>query len=390
MIQPSRHRAVRLSAAILLAVSVLMPAAVPAAAADPGVLTVGTTQDLDATNPFNTELVVGYEAFQLTYNLLVEFDKDSRPAEGFADTWTRAADRVTFHIRDGMQWSDGTPATSKDVCYSWGLGMAAIADGANVGVGYLDPNIKDAGVTKIECPDASTFVAYTTDQSERIFQVYMPILPEHIYGTIDYKKIGDEKFDGPLVGTGPYLLQEWKTGQFARFTRNPNFWGKQGFADEVVLRFFPDNTDVMVQALKSGELDYAHGVNSDQYKQLQAPRSRRSKARHGWSSCVQHLRHRDRQDDQGGGPSAGTAGPNSETPRWRDTRRWWTASWAGSRCRHHDRPPCSSTGTSGGQPRTFDIRLAKRARRRRLKLDASPASDSTRKASDQPAARLSN
>ena len=57
----------------------LLPGAVPAAAADPVVIQVGTTQDLDATNPFNTELVSGYEAFQLTYNLLTEFDKDAKP-----------------------------------------------------------------------------------------------------------------------------------------------------------------------------------------------------------------------------------------------------------------------------------------------------------------------
>jgi peptide/nickel transport system substrate-binding protein len=270
MIQPSRRRIARLSTAFMLAFSVLLPGAVPAAAADPVVLQVGTTQDLDATNPFNTELVVGYEAFQLTYNLLTEFDKDAHAAPGFADTWERADDRVTFHIRDGMQWSDGTPATSKDVCYSWGLAMAAIKDDSYIGSGYLDPGVKDAGVTKIECPDDATFVAYTTDQSDRIFQTYMPILPEHIYGKLDYKKIADEKFDGPLVGTGPYTLKEWKTGQFATFVRNPNYWGAQGFEDEVVLRFFPDNADTMVQALKAGELDYAHNVNPEQFKQLQA------------------------------------------------------------------------------------------------------------------------
>ena len=270
MIQPSRRRVARLSAPFVLAFSVLLPGAMPAAAADPVVIQVGTTQDLDATNPFNTELVVGYEAFQLTYNLLTEFDKDAKPGPGFADSWERSPDKVTFHIRDGMQWSDGTPATAKDVCYSWGLAMAAIKDDSYIGSGYLDPGVKDAGVTKIECPDDSTFIAYTTDQSDRIYQVYVPILPQHVYGKLDYKKIADEKFDGPLVGTGPYTLAEWKTGQFARFVRNPHFWGKQGYADEVVLRFFPDNADTMVQALKSGELDYAHDVNPDQFKQLQS------------------------------------------------------------------------------------------------------------------------
>ena len=263
-----RARVGRTAVAAMFVLAALLPSAAPAAAADPVVLTVGTTQDLDASNPFNTALVSGYEVFQLTYDLLVEFDQDTKPAPGYADSWQRSPDKVTFHIRDGMQFSDGTPATSKDVCFSWGLAMDAIKNDANIGYGYLDPNVKDAGVTKIECPDPSTFVAYTTDQSDRIFQVYVPILPEHVWSKYNYKTIADQKFDPPLVGTGPYTLVEWKTGQFARFVRNPHYWGKKGFEDEVVIRFFPDQTDVMVQALKSGELDYAHDVNPDQFKAL--------------------------------------------------------------------------------------------------------------------------
>jgi peptide/nickel transport system substrate-binding protein len=268
--QPRRAAAVLATLAVLG--GALLAAGVgPVAAADPVTLTVGTTQDLDSSNPFNTELVVGYEAFELTYSLLVDFDKDAHPAPGFADSWVRTADRVTFKIGAGRKWSDGQPATSDDVCFSWGLAIAAHKDnGAYIGSGYLDPGLSDAGVTKVECPDPTTFIAYTTDPSDRIFQIYMPILPKHVWGKDDYKKIASEKFDAPLVGTGPYTLAEWKTGNFARFVRNPNFWGKQGFEDEVVLRFFPDNGDTMLQALKTGELDYVHGVNADQFKQLQA------------------------------------------------------------------------------------------------------------------------
>jgi peptide/nickel transport system substrate-binding protein len=262
-----RARLGRVAIAAGLVASTILPAAGAVRAADPVVLRVGTTQDLDSTNPWQTYLVVGYEVFQLTYNLLTDFDKDAKPAPGFAETWDRAPDKVTFHIRQGMKWSDGQPADSADVCFTWGLAMAAIKADTNVGAGYLDPNIKDAGVTKIECPDANTFIAYTTDQSDRIYQVYVPILPKHIFGKDDYKKIADEKFNAPLVGTGPYILKEWKTGQFARFTRNPNFWGKQGFADEVEVHFYK-TSDTMVQALKANELDYAHSVNADQFNQL--------------------------------------------------------------------------------------------------------------------------
>jgi peptide/nickel transport system substrate-binding protein len=269
---PVRHRFVRLLAALGLTGALLLPAlALPARAADGKlVLRVGTVQDLDSANPYQTLLVSGYEVFQLTYNLLVDFGPDLEPVPGFADAWERAADGKSwkFHIRTGMKWSDGTPATSQDACYSWGLAVAAIADEANIGAGYLDPGLKDAGVTKIECPDDQTMIAYTTDASDRILQTYLTIIPRHIWGAMDYKAIGEARFEAPLVGTGPYTLAEWKTSEFARFVRNPNYWGTQGAADEIVIQFFK-GADTMIQALKAGEIDYARNPNSEQLKALQ-------------------------------------------------------------------------------------------------------------------------
>jgi peptide/nickel transport system substrate-binding protein len=268
---PQRHTRRRSIAALLLALSVLLPAPAIAAEGDePVVLRVATTQDLLVSNPWNSTLVVDYEAFQLTYDLLLNFDKDAKPGPGFADSWERSPDKVTFHIRDGMKWSDGEPATSADVCFTWGLALDAINAESYIGNGYLDPDISNSGVTKVECPDDSTFIAYTTDQSDRVLQTYVPILPKHVWGDYTYETIAEQTFDAPLVGTGPYTLAEWKIGQFARFVRNPNYWGNQGHADEVILQFFPDATDTMVQALKSGDIDYAHNVNPDQFKQLQA------------------------------------------------------------------------------------------------------------------------
>jgi peptide/nickel transport system substrate-binding protein len=263
-------RAGRIAAAFALAAAVMLPAASSVAGAGL-VLRVGTTQDLDSLNPYKTALVVGYEAFLLTYDQLVSFGPDLEPYPGFADTWERAADGKswTFHIRDGMKWSDGQPATSADACYSWQLDLDAIKDGKNVGLGYIDPGVSDAGVSKVECPDASTMIVYTDDPSQRVLQTYVPILPQHVFGNEDYKTVAKDKdhFKAPLVGTGPYQATEWKTGQSITFQRNPNYWGKQPAADTVVIQIFK-NPDTMFQALKNGELDYAHGLNSDQFNQL--------------------------------------------------------------------------------------------------------------------------
>ncbi|MHB8459537.1 MAG: ABC transporter substrate-binding protein [Candidatus Limnocylindrales bacterium] len=265
-------RFLRLCAAGALAAAALLPSVTPAAASTL-TLRVGTTQDLDAMNPWNTALEVGYEVFTLNYDLLVGFGPSLEPIPGYASSWTRqaAADGKsftwTFKIRDGMKWSDGQPATAEDARWTLQFVLDAANGGNSIGLGYIDPDLKNAGVTKIAAPDPTTLVITNTDPSNRILQMYIPILPEHVWKGQTLKSIPTFTNDPPVVGTGPYQAVEWKTGQYVRLVRNPYFWGKRGAADEVVLQFFK-NPDTMVQALKSGQIDYATGVNAAQFDNL--------------------------------------------------------------------------------------------------------------------------
>jgi peptide/nickel transport system substrate-binding protein len=266
-----RARMAQVAAVAGLIAALVLPGAAPVTAQSNVVLRVGTTQDLDSLNPYETILVVGYEVFGLTYNYLVDSGPNLEPVPGFADKWERNADghSWTFHIRDGMKWSDGTPATSADACFSWQLGVDAVKAEASLGAGYLDPSVSDAGITAVDCPDASTMVVTTDDASDRPLQVSLPIIPKHIWGKETYKTIGKAKFAAPMVGTGPYTVVEWQNGQFIRLARNPNYWGKQAYQDEVDIVIYK-TADTMVQALKAGDLDYAHGPNAQQLNQLKA------------------------------------------------------------------------------------------------------------------------
>ena len=264
----------RVTVAVGLALGAAAPSAVPVAAAGDKVLRLGTLQTIDSLNPYVTALTSGYETFELTYDQMVGFGENLEPVPGYATSWERAADGKswTFKFRPDLKWSDGQPATSADACFSWQINLDAIAKEESVGVGYLDPALKDAGVTKVECPDPTTMIATTSDASDRILQTYIPILPKHIWGKMDYKQIGDAKFDPPAdgsgaVGTGPYQLAEYKTGQFVRLKQNPNYWGTMAAPQEIIIQFFGTN-DTMVQALKAGEIDYAREISKDLYNQL--------------------------------------------------------------------------------------------------------------------------
>ena len=276
---PLRVRALRALAVAALLAGTILPA-LPVSATDgaPLVLRAGTDQDLAVLNPWNSVVVADFEAYTLNYDLLVNFGQNLEPIPGFAETWEKSDDGLTwtFHIREGMQWSDGEPATSADVVYTFQL----VLDGAEtelgyLGAGYVDGYLTAAGITGVSAPDENTVVVTLEAPTGLIEQTYVPILPEHIWSEYTIDQIGNPEGDDPflndqfpVVGTGPYQAVDWDGNSFIRFARNPNYWGEQeGAADEVILQSF-ESTDTMVTALKSGSIDYVRGVLADQFNDL--------------------------------------------------------------------------------------------------------------------------
>ena len=272
---PLRVRLVRVIGAGALVGATLLPAAAPIAAADPLVLRVGTDQTFQGMNPWTSIYVVDYEIFTLNYDLLVGFGQDLEPVPGFAESWSTSEDGLTttFKIRPGMKWSDGEPATSEDARYTYQLVLDATAQGKTLGSGYLEPYLTTAGLKSVSAPDPETLVVTTDFPTGLLTQAYTPILPKHIWSKYTIDQIGTAedpgffKNDPPVVGTGPYQAVEYKPGDLVRFERNPNYWGKQGAADQVIIQHF-GTTTTMVEALKNGELDYVRGVSADAFDQL--------------------------------------------------------------------------------------------------------------------------
>ena len=128
-------------------------------------------------------------------------------------------------------------------------------------------------MTGAEATDPETLVVTTETATPLLLAAYIPILPKHIWEKYTLEQIANAEAEGffandpPVVGTGPYQAVEFEPGQFMRFQRNPNYWGKQGAADEIILTHF-ENNDTMTQALRNGELDYARGINADAFDAL--------------------------------------------------------------------------------------------------------------------------
>lgn len=261
---PLRVRLVRFAAAIALAMSGVLPAVQPAVAADL-IYRVGTTQEIDSLNPFQAYLYSSYEAFILNYDVLVGFGPDLEYAPtGFAESWDVSTDgkTYTFKIRPGIKWSDGQPAGAKDVAFTYNYILDSLETDNPISLFTLTK------VTKVEAPDDTTVVITLSDPSSLILGAYIPILPEHIWKDVTFEQANNEfANDPPVVGTGPFQAIEWQKGQFTRFKRNENYWGKKPAIEEVQLIYFA-NQDAMDQALQKGDIQALRQVLPTQFKQL--------------------------------------------------------------------------------------------------------------------------
>ncbi len=240
-----------------------------ASADDKVTFTVALLNEVDSFNPFLGIEVPSFESWALTYDYLITYNmKDMSPEPGLATSWDTSDDGLTwtFHIRDGVSWSDGKPLTAADVAYT----LNRILDGgpeASTWGSYL------TGVEKITAPDATT-VEMTLKKPNAVLPLLpMPIVAEHVWKNVPENKVKSykaEPTDGkPVVGSGPFRLVEGSAGGSTyRFEANPDYWGGAPHIDEVVFRVFKSE-DPAAQALIKGEVDFVENITALQVKALQ-------------------------------------------------------------------------------------------------------------------------
>jgi peptide/nickel transport system substrate-binding protein len=223
------------------------------------VLTIGMVQGIDSMNPVRGVTVAAFEAWNLVYPTLTDkAAKDFSTIPALAESWKGSKDgrTWTYTLRPDMKWSDGQPLTAEDVAYT--VNRSRDEEWLNHAstTGNLTATVKS--------PTELVLKSKVPDPKLPGMDVY--VVPKHVYEQYDAKAI--TKWNGQTdVAGGPFSLAEFKKGQFARFTANPEFWGGKPSLDEVVIRVF-NNPDAMVAALKRGEVDFVQQVPEGQFLNL--------------------------------------------------------------------------------------------------------------------------
>jgi peptide/nickel transport system substrate-binding protein len=248
----------------LAGVATAVPAASAApntAAKDGGIVRLGTTEPFDSMNPFVAFQAIGYEVFTNVYPVLVQYDTHFKLVGDWAKSWTTSKDGLTwtFTVKPG-KWSDGKPLTADDAAWT-GNTILKFAKGP---AASLAPFISHA--TKLTAPNPTTLVihynkavANVLPQLEQFFilprHVWEPIVGSNAKGLKDY----DPAAHLPIVGGGSFYVTKYDKKGTTILTRNPGFYGTRPHLDAVGISWFA-NSDAMIAALKSNDLDYIDSV----------------------------------------------------------------------------------------------------------------------------------
>jgi oligopeptide transport system substrate-binding protein len=185
---------------------------------------------------------------------------------GVAESWEVAEDnlKMTFHLRKGACWADGSPLTASDFVYafrrladpakprdySWVLYEIKNAAGVMDGSLTLD----QLGVS---APDDSTFVIeFTTPAPYYLgfldLPCFYPVKQELV------EKFGDQyalSADSMLTN-GPFTVADYQVDQSIKLVPNENYWNREAIKLSSVTIDIME-TEAAFSMLETGELDLA-------------------------------------------------------------------------------------------------------------------------------------
>jgi len=232
---------------------------VSTAASEPAAAVNGSDQELVFVNyrdirDLNPHLYAGeMYAQSILYDTLVSITEDGY--EGcLAESWTISEDGkiYTFKIRDGVTFSDGTVCDANAILANFN----AIIENKERHTWLEMMNL----LVGVSAPDDHTFVI-------ELSEAYYPMLTElgciRPFAMISPNcMINGSTKDGVsgYIGTGPYVLTDFETDQYAVFERNENYWGEKPEIERITVKVIPDN-QTRIMALESGEIDLIFGKN---------------------------------------------------------------------------------------------------------------------------------
>ncbi len=217
------------------------------------------------------------EASRITLEPLASFDAEGNMVlflaaeEPTLENGGVAADgtSVTWKLKQGLQWSDGTPFTAADVAFTYEFIVNPEVATVNAGTYEAVASVEALDDTTVKItfkePNPAWYLVFTGTEGM--------VLPKHIFEA--YNNATGREAPGNLmpVGTGPYRVASFTPGDVVVYEANPNYRDADQLAfSRVELKGGGDATSAARAVLQTGDVDYAYNLQVEAaiLKQLEA------------------------------------------------------------------------------------------------------------------------
>lgn len=215
---------------------------------------------------------------------LVTYDETGSLVGGSAESWDISDDGLvyTFHLRDGLKWSDGTPLTAQDFVYSIQrvLTPATAAQYVSMVTGYVKnaqefydgtATAEDLGVKAIDDQTLEITLIQPTSY-------FIDVLSMWVYDPVQQATVeanGDSWTSSPetYVCNGPFKVTGMSLNENVILEKNENYWDAENVTlEKLTFRYILDNSTALT-AYESGEVDGIISVPSSDYARLKAEKA---------------------------------------------------------------------------------------------------------------------
>jgi peptide/nickel transport system substrate-binding protein len=196
----------------------------------------------------------------LTGGALVRINRHTQELEPeLAESWKVSKDQkqITFKLRHGIHFSDGTPFAADDVAFT----MKRLMDPAlHSSTGDAFRSDKGTVITSVTGPDQVS-IAFSAPIAEL----------DRLFDQVAIMSAHSSKKERAVLG--PFMVGEYKPGSSVKLERNPYYWKKdaQGrrlpYLDAINIDIQP-NRDVEMLRFKRGELDLINALDTDYFDRL--------------------------------------------------------------------------------------------------------------------------
>ncbi len=235
-------------------------------------IVVGVEGDIDSFNPLFAEEETSGEINELLYPSLVASEFDHRSGTltylpSLARSWEYSNDGrdITFHLIANAVWADGRSLTARDVKESFILygddRVGSVRQGSVAGLRKDGDHVDPA--RSIDTPDDTTVVFhFTRAYSGQLFDVGLPIVPEHIYGSIAPGELRTAQANQHPVSAGPFVLAQRTPLQEILLVPNALSHLPSPAKSSLVFRIVPDY-HTRIRQLIAGEVDIVSGIRPE-------------------------------------------------------------------------------------------------------------------------------